>query len=233
MPSIYLVRHGQASFGQQNYDDLSDLGVKQAQVLGASLANRVGKFDQVVLGTMQRHAQTAQHSLSQMSEPVDVENWQRDAGWNEYDHQDILAQLGPEFETAKGIQAFVAKQDNPKAAFEKLFNDAINRWMSGDFDSEYVESWGHYQSRINQALSDVCQLYADAKSIAVFTSGGPISVVTQKLLGVAAHNIMDLNWTLVNCGVSKIVSSRSRTFVSSLNEHPHFEGQHRQLVSYK
>ena len=90
MASIYLIRHGQASFGQQNYDDLSDTGVQQAKVLGRSLQNRVDQFDRVYLGTMQRHAQTAEHCFAQNENATDTQSWNKHSGWNEYDHQDIL-----------------------------------------------------------------------------------------------------------------------------------------------
>ncbi|MCH1491392.1 MAG: histidine phosphatase family protein, partial [Luminiphilus sp.] len=32
MASIYLIRHGQASFGSDNYDQLSPVGQRQADV---------------------------------------------------------------------------------------------------------------------------------------------------------------------------------------------------------
>ncbi len=233
MPSIYLIRHGQASFGQQNYDALSELGVQQAVKLGDSFRNRVDQFDQVCLGSMFRHQQTAESCLKSMQMQSGPTDWNKDPGWNEYDHQDILAQMGPQFATADSIQRYVASQENPKAVFEKLFNDAINRWMSGENDSDYVETWSHYQSRIKQALNHVCETFSQAKNIAVFTSGGPISVIAQHLLGVPAEKIMQMNWTLVNCGVTKVISTGRRTFVSSMNEHPHFEGEHKHLVTYK
>ncbi|EPM78754.1 hypothetical protein A249_34210, partial [Pseudomonas syringae pv. actinidiae ICMP 18804] len=38
MGSIYLIRHGQASFGADDYDVLSPVGIRQSRVLGAHLA---------------------------------------------------------------------------------------------------------------------------------------------------------------------------------------------------
>ena len=59
MTAIYLIRHGQASFGKAEYDCLSELGQKQATHLGASLKARAILFDKVIIGGMQRHQQTA------------------------------------------------------------------------------------------------------------------------------------------------------------------------------
>ena len=223
MASIYLIRHGQASFGQENYDQLSELGQQQAMRLGQVLSQRLPRFDAVCLGTMKRHRQTAENCLSEFGQKLDDLSPVFDQGWNEYDHQDILARLRPEFATAASMNDFLRQQPNPKQAFETGFNDAIDRWISGEHD-DYVESWQDYTSRVHGALSKTVDNPGGAKNIAVFTSGGPISLVSQHLLGVSEEKIMLMNWTLMNCGVTKLVSTGSRLFVASLNEHTHFEG---------
>ncbi|NWD90503.1 phosphoglycerate mutase family protein, partial [Pseudomonas sp. K5002] len=50
MGSIYLIRHGQASFGADDYDVLSPIGVQQAQVLGRHLAELGLGFDRCLSG---------------------------------------------------------------------------------------------------------------------------------------------------------------------------------------
>ena len=117
MTSIYLIRHGQASFGKAEYDCLSELGEQQAIHLGASFNTRLKGFDKVVRGSMQRHQQTADGCLSTMGqkhmEP------QVDAAWNEYDHQDILAQFDSELATPQGVKTYMSRQDNPHKALEQ------------------------------------------------------------------------------------------------------------------
>ncbi len=233
MAIVYLVRHGQASFGKDNYDQLSDLGQQQAKHLGQHLSRRLPMFDAVTLGSMLRHQQTATHCL----EGFDVDfagcGAQVDAGWNEYDHQEILRVYRPEFENAASMMAFVRQQENPKAFFESEFNAAINRWIEGQHDADYSETWRDFRQRVHSAFDAVLENNERAKSIAVFTSGGPISLTTQALLGVPAEQIMRMNWTLMNCGVSKIVTTGSRRFVASLNEHTHFEGlENKHLITY-
>lgn len=233
MASIYLIRHGQASFGQENYDQLSELGEKQASRLGQVLSKRLPKFDAVCLGTMLRHQQTAANCLAEFGHELDAVNPRYDAGWNEYDHQDILAQFRPEFATAESMTAHIREQPNPKRAFEKDFNDAVNRWIGGQHDEDYVEPWSAYTTRVHEALNNTLNEHPDARNIAVFTSGGPISLVSQHLLGVDQEKIMQMNWTLMNCGVTKLVSTASRLFISSLNEHTHFEGvDNKHFITY-
>jgi broad specificity phosphatase PhoE len=233
MTTLYLIRHGQASFGQENYDQLSELGQQQATRLGNVLANRLANFDAVCLGTMLRHQQTASNCLGGFEQVFEKADATFDAGWNEYDHQDILRQYKPEFITSKSMMEYISRQANPKKAFEADFNGAIDRWVAGENDQDYVESWATFTSRVHQALKNTLAANADKKRIAVFTSGGPISLVTQHLLGVPQEKIMQMNWTLLNCGVTKLVSTGSRLFLASLNEHTHFEGvEHKHFITY-
>mgnify|MGYP006207489193 FL=1 len=58
MGTLYLVRHGQASFGADDYDQLSERGQAQSQRLGAYWRERGLRFDAVYTGTLRRHAQT-------------------------------------------------------------------------------------------------------------------------------------------------------------------------------
>lgn len=233
MPAIYLIRHGQASFGQDDYDRLSSLGEEQASILGSELSKRITDFDVVAKGTMLRHQQTAELCLAKFklaeNAPIHVES----AAWNEYDHQNILAQFDDRLATAAGTEAYIKAQKNPVEAFEKVFNGAIDRWITGENSTGYIESWQQFRDRLTRGLSDLIEAHSDAKHIAVFTSGGPISLLSQALLGVPEHKIMNMNWTLVNCGVTKVVASRGRQFVATLNDHSHFEGKQKNLITYK
>lgn len=232
MSSIYLIRHGQASFGQENYDQLSELGERQATRLGQTLSPRLGTVDRVVLGSMQRHRQTAENCLAAFNLNLDDIDAEFDAGWNEYDHQDILAQYRPEFATASGMTEYIKQQENPKHAFEADFNAAMNRWISGQHN-DYTESWDDYRSRVKQALKRTVEGHKGSSRTFVFTSGGPISLVSQELLGVPPQAIMRMNWTLMNCAITKLVATKDRLFLSSLNEHTHFEGeQYKHFITY-
>lgn len=233
MATVYLIRHGQASFGKENYDELSELGQIQATRLGATLAQRIPQFDAIVLGSMWRHEQTATNCLAEFGTAYQDAQAQVDAGWNEYDHQEILRVYRPEFESAAKMTAFIRQQENPKAFFETEFNAAINRWIAGENDGDYSESWSDFTGRVHGALNAVLANNPTAKSIGVFTSGGPISLLSQSLLGVPPEKIMRMNWTLMNCGVTKVVATGARRFIASLNEHTHFEGrENKHLITY-
>ena len=58
MGTLYLVRHGQASFGADNYDLLSPLGRQQSVRLGEYFSYKGVHFDAVLTGTLNRQIQT-------------------------------------------------------------------------------------------------------------------------------------------------------------------------------
>ena len=58
MGTLYLVRHGQASLGAADYDQLSDLGRRQCERLGSWFRSHGVRFDAVLTGTLKRHAQS-------------------------------------------------------------------------------------------------------------------------------------------------------------------------------
>jgi broad specificity phosphatase PhoE len=93
MPTLYLVRHGQASFGAADYDNLSPLGEQQSQQLGQYFQSKNLRFDAVYAGTLRRHAQTYSGIAQGMNS--DQTPWLR-PGLNEYDSDAVLAAIHPE-----------------------------------------------------------------------------------------------------------------------------------------
>lgn len=230
MGAILLVRHGQASFGKANYDALSETGHEQARILGRALKPRIPQVDAVYSGTMRRHLETAENCLAEMG--LDHEPEQM-PGWNEYDHEEVIHRYKPMYKNRLLLQADMAKTLNPKRAFQKMFGEAIERWMSGEHDDEYAESWDDFEQRCVNALNLLVAGLGKGKTALVFTSGGPITAVTQHLMNIPRQNIFRINWTLANCGVTKVIYSDRGTWLSSLNEHAAFEGEHQQLITYR
>lgn len=65
MGNIYLIRHGQASFGADDYDVLSPTGIRQAESLGKHLAALDLSFVRCLSGSLQRQRHTATTALQQ------------------------------------------------------------------------------------------------------------------------------------------------------------------------
>lgn len=230
MSAIYLVRHGQASFGRANYDNLSDLGEEQARVLGRSLRTRIGEVHAAASGTMVRHQQTARACLGAMGLTLTVE---QDAGFNEFDHDELIARYKPRYANRLVLAAELASTFKPRKAFQEMFAQAVERWVSGQHDHEYKETWSDFRARVTRALERLAERLDKKQTALVFTSGGPITAVVQSLLHIPDHQAFKLNWTLVNCAVTKVLVGSQGLHLSCVNDHAHLEGSGPRLITYR
>ncbi|TCB72853.1 histidine phosphatase family protein [Acinetobacter sp. ANC 4216] len=220
MTTIYLIRHGQASFGAESYDQLSPNGELQAKLLGQYFDQILKEAPYVVAGSMQRHQQTANLALAECFPETEI---QTDSAWNEFNHQQVFARYEPRFNEPHLLKQDVAKEDNPRAYLAKIFEGAIERWTGGDYHHEYDESWPHFKNRVETALQNLCNELAKIKPryAVVFTSGGVISVAAGKLLELNANRTFALNWAIANTSMTTLRLVGNEPQLLSLNEH-HF-----------
>lgn len=204
MGQILLVRHGQASFGSSNYDQLSVRGQEQAGLLGQWFAQRGQRIDRVVTGTMVRHQQSAAACIAQLAEAPAQADWHADGGFNEYDHDEILHRHRPDFAEPGEVRRFLASTEDGNRAFQQIFQDAMARWMGGAHDPDYREAWPVFRQRCVAALHRVVSTAGTSQTAVVFTSGGTIATLCQHVLRIPDPQVFALNWTLVNSGVTKL-----------------------------
>jgi broad specificity phosphatase PhoE len=224
MGQILLVRHAQACFGQADYDRLSDLGIEQARLLGAWLAGRGRRIDLAVTGSLKRHRQTEQACIAAL--PVSLRPAaaaRSDAGFDEYDADEVVIRNRPEFADPALLQRHLQESGNPRRAFHEVFAAAMRRWMQGDHDAEYRESWKAFCGRCVAALNRLIEEAGPSRESIVFTSGGPIAAIGAHLLELPDHRAFDLNVSLVNSAITGLLYQRNRVSVSYLNNFAHLE----------
>ncbi|MGE8557749.1 histidine phosphatase family protein [Acinetobacter sp.] len=231
MTTIYLIRHGQASFGAESYDQLSPNGELQAKLLGQYFDQILKEAPYVVSGSMQRHQQTANLALEQCFPEVEI---QTDSAWNEFNHQQVFAKYEPRFNEPHLLKQDVAKEDNPRAYLAKIFEGAIERWTGGDYHHEYDESWPHFKNRVETALQDLCDELAKSKLryAVVFTSGGVISVAAGKILGLCPNKTFALNWAIANTSMTTLRLVGNEPQLLSLNEHHFIKAEDSKLLTW-
>ncbi len=162
MGSIYLIRHGQASFGAENYDVLSPVGIRQSQVLGAYLAELGLSFDRCVSGELMRQKDTAQHVLGQYTEAgLDTPDVQLDSAFDEFDAEGVIRALIPAMleEEPQALDILRDAAANP-AGFQRLFNLITRRWLSGNHDTPGLQSWQAFVTRVEAGLKRILRLPA-------------------------------------------------------------------------
>jgi len=234
MAVIHLVRHGQASFGAENYDQLSELGVQQCYLLGQWMRDTQQPVEQIVTGAMHRHHQSAQAFWAGYGAPANLaaQHWRVEASLNEFDHEQILKVSRPEFVEPGKLIRFLAEQEQPRAVLDRLFIQGLQRWMSGVHDSDYAESWSAFKTRIATTVD--LFIPADRNGMMVFTSGGPISLICQHMLAIPDSHILTLLSSMMNSGVTKIIKSDDQLRLVGTNSIAHLEVKaDRSLISYR
>ncbi|NYG59645.1 broad specificity phosphatase PhoE [Nocardioides daedukensis] len=218
MGQLLLVRHGQASWGADDYDVLSPLGWEQSRMLGQALSARALAPTVLIQGTMRRHRETAE-SVAAGAGWVDTPIIE-DGGWDEFDHLAMLRRHPAPF----------GDREPTRAEFQEWFVQAATRWTSGEHDEDYDETFAAFADRVDGAIDRAAARVGSHETALVFTSGGPVAWAATSLVAAAGeartHAFVwnQFNKVVVNSSLTKIVvSARGETLVS-FNEHSHLEG---------
>jgi len=214
MGTLYLVRHGQASFGAADYDQLSNLGRQQSVRLGEYWRERGMTFDAVLTGTLKRHRQTWEGIAEGLGlTRDDVLSWE---GLNEYDSEAVIAAIHPEK---------LAHPDSPeimKMHF-RLLRDGLAAWMNGQTAPVGMPGYADFLAGVTSALDHVRGKHHGARVLLV-SSGGPISNAIGHVLGTSAKTIVELNLRMRNTAVTEFVFNAKGHMLNTYNGLPHLDG---------
>ena len=226
MSEIYFIRHAQASFEKDDYDQLSPLGIRQAQVLGEYFAHLGLKFDSVYSGYMKRQIDTAEAVLARIPETGPRLKLRRRSAFNEYDFGAILKyQIPLMIEAQPALAETLSRVPSDRRAFQELFEQAVKRWVSGRHDVDGMETWVDYGARIRRGVQKLMQENGPKKRAAVFTSGGCVAVAVQMALDISDAKTMELSWQVSNTSVTVFKYGTRGMGLSSFNSTAHLEAQ--------
>jgi broad specificity phosphatase PhoE len=219
------VRHGQASFGKEDYDQLSPLGAKQARILAQHLLDIGFHPDAVYSGTMARQTATAQEMLScYRAAHRDVPGLEMMSAFDEYDAAAIIEALFPAMVKEDPLLSDdLPKMYVSKDSFRRVFEAAMLRWVTGAFDMPEFESWEALKARVVESLQLIMKRHGKGKTLTVFTSGGAIAASLAHVLGISGERAMRLNWQLLNSSVSRFMYNEERITLAGFNSIAHLE----------
>jgi broad specificity phosphatase PhoE len=214
MGTLYLVRHGQASFGADDYDRLSDLGRRQGRRLGEYWRERGMAFDAVITGTLTRHRQTWEAIAEGLGlSQCDVLPW---PGLNEYDSAAVIATIHPQP---------LARPDTPELYRHhfRLLRDGLAAWMQGRTAPVGMPSYLDFLAGVTTALDHVRARHHGA-NVLVVSSGGPISTAVGHVLRTPPETTIELNLRLRNTSVTEFAFTPKRHMLVTYNTLPHLDG---------
>lgn len=216
MATIYFIRHGQASFGADDYDKLSPLGCLQAKRVGEYLRDCGIRFDAAYSGDLLRQRETAQLALA--SQAVEVPH-HIDARFNEVRNDEQVKYLLPELvKSNPDLQARVDRGFSASKDYQKVIDAVFNHWVSPACDEPRIQSWPDYSGGVHDALQDVISSQGSGKTLAIFTSGGTIATMVAQVLGLTGADTYKFYEPVFNCSVSQVFYSGNKTSLSYFND---------------
>ncbi len=232
MSRVYLVRHGQAGT-REDYDSLSELGRRQARLLGEYFVSEKICFAAAYSGALVRQWETAAEVSAVYREAgAPFPDVVREPGWNEFDLAHVYSALGPMLsaedpEFARQYEELVAQA---RAAAEQPEANVNRRWLPCDLKvvqawmrGEHAyngESWQAFRERVGGCRVSFETAPADA-NIVVFTSATPIGIWTALSMEIHDARAMRLAGVLYNtsCTVLRLQDGDLR--LHSFNAVPH------------
>ncbi len=225
MGSIYLIRHGQASFGADDYDVLSPTGIRQAEVLGKHLCALDIRFDRCLSGDLRRQQDTAKLTLKQQVDAgFSIPEIEIDSAFNEFDADAVIRSLLPGLLTEEPHALTILRNGaQNRREFQRLFAKIIQRWVSGDYPVAGLVSWASFVERVGAGLQRLLTQAQSKEHIAVFTSGGTITALLRLITAVPADKAFELNWQIVNTSLSCLKFRGNEVSLASFNSQLHLQ----------
>jgi broad specificity phosphatase PhoE len=230
MSRLFLIRHGQASFLERNYDKLSSRGEAQSRILGEYWAGLKQRFDRVYSGPRVRQRETARIAGEackaaglRWPEPEVLESF------DEFQAETVMERCLPGLvETDAAIRRMheefkrAATRPEQFKTFQRMFEIVIGRWAEGRLPLPEIEPWPEFCARVQRGLAQLAANGSSGEQIAIFSSGGPVGVAMQRALGLNTEATLKTAWMVRNCAYNEFLFSAGRFTLSSYNATPHF-----------
>ena len=225
MSEYILIRHGQASFGKANYDQLSELGKKQAFVLGEYLNKSFDSIQKVYIGGLQRHHETATEIQKAFQKAGRIlPEFIINSDLNEHHGPQIVRKYFEQLKLTDTAAAEYARNFDPSDPLQmkqyfKIFNRITLQWAKGEIEDPEIQSWAAFRDQTRRALQHIMENDNGGERILVITSGGPVASLCGESLGITEAKIIGLAQEIFNASYSQILRSREKLSLKNFNKH--------------
>lgn len=236
MSTIFMVRHGQASFGGETYDRLSPRGHEQARILARHFIGGGLLFDALYSGDMDRQQATAREiSGVYAAQGLFMPAHKIDPRLNEYDSERIVkALIHDVVANEPALADDIARIYTDRRSFQRIFERVMLRWITINHETTEFETWPQVKGRVSAALKDIMHAHGRGKRILVVASGGTISAAVQYALSIPDQETMLICWQVVNSSVTRFMYNDERLTLQSFNAFSHLERMDSEdLITYR
>lgn len=213
MGTLYLIRHGQASYGSADYDRLSSVGEAQARAIGTGLPLAgLTRLDAIYSGPMRRQRETLAHlraaAVAAGHGLPDPDRASTDLA--EYPAFELLAAAMPTLVAEAPELAPLREGSRDPALLDRAFWLMITRWSRDQLVAPGVERVGEFTERVQRGIAALIAAHPGGR-VGVVTSGGPIGIAVLLALGITGERAIAVGRQIRNASVSEF-RFRSRGF---------------------
>ncbi len=233
---IYMIRHGQASFGSPNYDRLSEKGIEQVRALAGYLYSAGVDFDAVYSGTMERQKQSAAEFIRHNVHAVESKSAVKEIeGFNEHNTEQIFRSILPELRERDPELIFdLDNLMSDRKLFQSVYKKVMTAWIRGSCSNLHCETYDQFRTRVRSALHYVAAECKDGGNAAVFTSAGPVSSAVSSIIGVKGEEALRLESETANCSITILAGRGDRLRLISFNSFTHMISRDKEnLLTYR
>lgn len=206
MGTLYLIRHGQALYGERDYDRLSPRGIEQALAVGRWAAS--ARLDAVFAGPLRRQAETAHHARAGSGGALPAALTLDELA--EYPALAMMNQLMPRLIAED--PAFAELSSAPtQRLLDRAFHAMLTRWADDAWAADGVERITAFVDRVRTGLDRVLRAASSGARLACITSAGPIGVAVGLAFGVAAPRMVRTSMVIRNASITEF-RFRSQNF---------------------
>lgn len=227
MANLLIVRHGQASFGAENYDQLSPLGQRQADLTGEFLRQVGMRFSAAYSGDLSRQRETGQRVLDQLEQAPELII---DPRFNEVQTDEQIEVMMPLLvERDARFADLVAAMDTDTKSFQKIIETVFNYWVSPECNVSGIQSWKDYHGGVVSAFENAMTSAASGTDTAIFTSGGTIATIVGHVLKLTSDRVYEFYEPVFNCSITRIIFNSRKCSLSTFNDVGHLHLMSAQL----
>lgn len=236
MGRLLLIRHAQASFFSDNYDQLSEKGFLQARLLGEHLAGERRIFDKVYAGPLRRQFQTL-HTVREVYQEAGLPFPQTElilTELSEHSGSTVMRTLMPQFKTVDPIfQAFDPEveraPENQIKHFLKAFHHFLRIWAKDDLGFSHppeIENWQEFRARVDRGMRKMMAENQTGKNIIAFSSAGAVSASVGFALNMQdQEKVVELGGQVRNSSITEYVFEGDKINLHAFNRSPHLRDE--------
>jgi broad specificity phosphatase PhoE len=215
---LHLVRHGQAAFGESDYDRLTPVGTEQCVQLARHWAALGRAAPLVFTGTLRRQRGSAEAFATTLGEILgNAPSVTVIEGLEEYDHVALLRS----YAARVNGQADLAALNGNRKAFHRFIERALECWASGELPD--LEPYSEFRNRCVGALDRLMRQVGRGRTAVVFASAGSLAAAIQPIIGLSDRDLLRLKLNFHNTGITKVLFNDDAAVIESVNAVPHLE----------